>query len=230
MKTPLLLLHGALGSKAQFDALATALEPNFNIHRFNFSGHGGEPMPLTGYSFDTFTQDILNYLTKNNISKTNILGYSMGGYAALHFATKYPEKVNKILTLNTKFNWDPLSTAKETAMLNAEKMLEKVPGFANQLMMQHGLNFWKQVLSNTEDMMNSLSKGITLSDDDYKSISCKVTLGVGDKDLTAGLDDNIRVYKLIPNCSLWVIPDTGHPLDKINPDEIIAYSTRFFKD
>lgn len=41
----LILLHGALGSKDQLQPLATALERHFQVHIFNFSGHGGRPFP-----------------------------------------------------------------------------------------------------------------------------------------------------------------------------------------
>lgn len=42
-KADLLLLHGALGSQAQFESLKKDLAPYFRVHVFNFSGHGGNP-------------------------------------------------------------------------------------------------------------------------------------------------------------------------------------------
>ena len=38
----LLVLHGAIGSKSQFDSIASLLDNQFDIHLLNFSGHGGE--------------------------------------------------------------------------------------------------------------------------------------------------------------------------------------------
>jgi pimeloyl-ACP methyl ester carboxylesterase len=212
---PLLLLHGALASKSQFDAL-TPLLPDFDVHTLNFSGHGGNPIPLTGYSFDTFADDILRYIDSKKIDRIALFGYSMGGYAALYFAKKYPNRVERIFTLNTKFNWDPLTTAKETAMLNAEKMLEKVPNYANMLMIQHGMNIWKQVLKQTEDMMNNLTKHVVLIDEDYKQITCPVIIGACDKDTTATLAENLHIYQLLPNAGFFVLPNTAHPFEKVN--------------
>ncbi len=40
MNQHLILLHGALGSKAQFKNLCDLLSPNLKIHSLNFSGHG----------------------------------------------------------------------------------------------------------------------------------------------------------------------------------------------
>lgn len=227
--TNLLLLHGALGSKSQFDPFIPVLNGHFDVHAINFSGHGGNPMPLTGYTFDTFANDILQYIDRNNIEKVNIFGYSMGGYAALYFARKHPDRIGKIMTLNTKFNWDPLSTAKETAMLNAEKMLEKVPAFANNLMVQHGLNIWKQVLQNTESMMNALAQQVALSDDDFKEIRCKVVIGVGDRDNTASIEENLEKYRLLPSAHFMVMPNTPHPFDKADHAILAAHCKNFFK-
>src|SRR6478735_3181840 len=109
--TQLLLLHGALGSKAQFDSIQPVLqEQGFKTDAINFSGHGGFAIPMQGYNFTVFANDILQYADANKIEKLNLFGYSMGGYAALYFAKLHPERVNRIATLNVKFNWDPLST------------------------------------------------------------------------------------------------------------------------
>lgn len=224
---PILLLHGALATKSQFDPLLPLLS-GFDVHSMNFSGHGGNPIPLTGYTFDTFAEDILQYINKHKIERIGLFGYSMGGYAALYFAKKYPNRVDGIFTLNTKFNWDPLSTAKETALLNAEKMLEKVPNYANMLMIQHGMNIWKQVLQQTETMMNNLAKHVVLVDDDYKEIKCPVIIGACDKDKTATLAENLHIYHLLPNAGLFVFPNTAHPFEKINLSMLSTQIQLFF--
>lgn len=224
----LLLLHGALGSKSQFDTFAPLLADIFTTHALNFSGHGGTAMPLNGYTFDTFANDILNYLDQHKIARASLFGYSMGGYAALYFAKKYPERVDRIMTLNTKFNWDPLATAKETAMLNAEKMLEKVPAFANNLMVQHGMNIWKQVLQQTEIMMNNLASHVTLTDDELKKIDCPVVIGVSDRDTTATIDENLEVYKKLPRAHFMVFPNTPHPFEKVNHEALALQCNLFF--
>ena len=226
--TQLLLLHGALATKNQFDTFIPLLKNEFESDAINFTGHGGLNIPTQGYTFTAFANDILSFADKHRIEKINLFGYSMGGYAALYFAKLYPTRVNKIFTLNTKFNWDPLSTAKETAMLDAEKMVTKVPGYANQLMMQHGLNLWKQVINQTSEMMQQLSKEVLLVDEDFKNISVEVLLGVGDKDTTASIEETYEVYKKIPKSQLMVLPNTPHPFDKINHEILRLELVRFF--
>lgn len=215
--TQLLLLHGALGSKYQFEEVSPLLkEKGFAPEAINFAGHGGFSIPLQGYNFNVFANDILTYADEQKIDKLNLFGYSMGGYAALYFAKLHPDRVHKIATLNVKFNWDPLSTQKEIAMLNADKIIEKVPSFADKLMFQHGLNVWKQVLKSTADMMENLSKDFVLTKEDFDQIKVPVLLGVGDKDTTTSIDETLAIHRLLKNSGLWVLPNTLHPFDRVN--------------
>lgn len=224
----LLLLHGALASKSQFDDFGKVLQPSFKSHAINFSGHGGSPIPASGYTFDTFAGDILRHADEAGIDKLDIFGYSMGGYAALYFAHKHPDRINRIFTLNTKFNWDPLSTARETAMLNAEKMMDKVPAFANNLMLQHGMSIWKSVLQSTSDMMHNLASQVMLTDEALSAISCPVLVAVGDRDKTTSIEENLDVYKKLPNAQLLVLPNTPHPFDKADTSLLLHHCKVFF--
>ncbi|MFN4973090.1 MAG: alpha/beta fold hydrolase [Bacteroidota bacterium] len=230
MTKKLLLLHGALATRHQFDNLLPELNTYIQADAINFTGHGGLHIPIHGYSFKAFAHDILNYADTHGIERINLFGYSMGGYAAFYFARLFPDRVNRIMTLNVKFNWDPLTTARETALLDAEKLTTKVPGYANQLMMQHGVNVWKQVLSSTADMMQSLTRDILLTDTDFSQLNIPVLLSVGDRDTTASLQDTLRIYKLLKNAQLWVLPGTSHPLEQADDKALLHQLIRFFTD
>ena len=113
----LILLHGALGSKTQFSELKTLLDNDFNVITFNFEGHDGRAATQE-YSIALFTENTLRILEEHQIDKAGFFGYSMGGYVALNLALKHPGKVDKIMTLGTKFNWTAEAAAKETRMLD----------------------------------------------------------------------------------------------------------------
>ncbi|MFZ4797280.1 MAG: alpha/beta fold hydrolase [Bacteroidia bacterium] len=224
----ILLLHGALNSSSQFDVLKTKLDKSHTIHLLNFSGHGGNLMPLNGLNFDLFVNDILNYLDQNNIEKINLFGYSMGGYAALMFANKYPERVDKIFTCSVKLKWDLESAAKETEFLNPEKIVEKVPAFANNLMMLHGINVWKNLLKSTSNMMMDLAKGQLLTDEDFAKFNHPILFALGDRDTTASLTDTIAVFKNVKNSQLLVLPNSPHEFTKLDLDSITHQINLFF--
>ena len=216
----LLLLHGAIGAKDQLQPIAEQLKNTFDVHTLNFSGHGGEPMP-SSFSIEQFAGDVLLFLKQNNISKTNIFGYSMGGYVALYLAKHHPDKVEKVITLATKFEWTPEIAAKEIKMLNAEKIEEKIPAFAATLKKRHQPNDWKIVLQKTSDMMVALGNKNTLQFMDYKSITIPVLMSLGDEDNMVTLTETQHVCNNLQNGKLIVLKNTPHPIEKVDVNLIV---------
>ncbi len=223
----LLLLHGATGSSQQFQQLAALLSNAFEIHTLDFSGHGGKPLPAAPFSIELFANDVLHWMEENKITTIDIFGYSMGGYVALYLAKHHPEKVDKIFTLATKFNWHPEGAAREAAMLNPEKIAEKVPAFAKALEQKHGEN-WKAVLQKTADMMINLGNSPALPLTSLAEIQHPVLISVGDKDNMVTLEESIAAYRSIKNGQLLVLPKTQHPFEKVNAERIAEEIKSYF--
>lgn len=224
---PLLLLHGAIGAKDQLQPLAEELKNNFEIHSINFSGHGGAAMPNT-FSIKIFANDVLNYLKENNIEKINIFGYSMGGYVALYLAKHHPNKVEKIFTLATKFEWTPDIAQKEIKMLDADKIAEKIPAFEKTLEKRHQPNDWKVLLQKTSDMMIALGNNNTLRLSDLANIIIPVTISVGDDDNMVTLSETKDVCRNLKNGRLIILSDTLHPIEKIDVSNLGKELIHFF--
>lgn len=224
----LLLLHGAIGAKDQLQPLAEELKNDYEVHTLNFSGHGGEQMP-NSFSIELFANDVLTYLDKNNIQKINIFGYSMGGYVALYLAKYYPNKIEKVFTLATKFEWNPEISQKEIKMLDANKIEEKIPAFAKILEKRHQPNNWKVLLKKTSDMMVALGNKNCLTLQDLTSISIPTKIGVGDNDNMVTLGETKEVAQNLKNSELLILQDTLHPIEKVDLKDLSEEIKAFFK-
>ncbi len=224
----LLLLHGAIGSAEQMQPLADELNKQFDVHTFNFSGHGGLSTDVD-FSIERFAADLENYILENNLHPVNVLGYSMGGYVALFLAAKQPQLFSSIMTHGTKFKWTPEIAEKESKMLNAEKIEEKIPAFANALKQRHHPADWKIVLEKTATMMKKMGDTPPLSDDLLLKLNIPVRISIGDRDEMVTLEETSHVYKTLPNASMQVLPNTKHPVEKINPALIVKASLEFFQ-
>jgi pimeloyl-ACP methyl ester carboxylesterase len=220
----LLLLHGALGAKDHFEPLLPLLA-GFDARAMDFSGHGQSAMP-DDFSIPLFAGDILAYLDRHGIAKTDIFGYSMGGYVALYLARHHPGRVGKILTLGTKFDWSPGAAAREAKMLDAGKIAEKVPAFAAQLERRH-LD-WRSLLSKTAAMMEALGRENPLKPADLETIANDVTIALGDRDAMVSLEETVAVYQKLPNAKLLVVPGTPHPIEKVAMRRLAYEITQFF--
>ncbi|MBW1296312.1 alpha/beta fold hydrolase [Aquimarina litoralis] len=222
MKETLILLHGALGSKNQFHSLITGLEEYFDVHSFSFEGHGGNESDKE-FSIQLFTENLIDYLRAQTIEKTNIFGYSMGGYVALNAALKTPEKIKKVLTLGTKFEWNMESAEKEVKMLNPIKIEEKIPHYAEKLRQEHNPQDWKKIMTKTAIMMMNMAKGAKLMDSDFKKINQEVTIGIGSLDNMVSYEESKYVSDLLPNSKLVKLDGVKHPIDKIETNQLINY-------
>ena len=227
MKSNLLLLHGAIGAKDQLEPLKAQLQDKFEVESISFSGHGGKAMP-EAFSIPRFAEDVLEYLEENSLKQVSIFGYSMGGYVGLYLAKHYPEKIDKVFTLATKFLWTEEIAQKEIRHLNPEKIIEKVPAFGKQLENRHQPEDWKEVLRQTADMMIGLGKEPALSGEDFEAIQHPVTIALGDRDRMVTFQETLEVYQQLPQARFLVMPETAHPIEKVPVGRLVREISEFF--
>ncbi len=225
----LIILHGAIGAAAQLSPLATYFSNKYTVHTLNFSGHGGLPEPAAPYSISLFAQDVLTYMDLNGLSKASVFGYSMGGYVGMYLAKHYPEKIDRIITLATKFHWDEAIAAKEGQMLNPEKIEQKLPAFAETLNLRHAPTDWKKLLQLTGEMMLAMGTENPLQTGDYSTISHPSLIMLGDRDKMVTLEETVAVYKSLPNAQLCILPGTAHPIEGVDVMLLGSFVERFLK-
>ncbi len=215
MKKPLLLLHGALGSAAQFDELKRDLSANRTVFALAFPGHGGQSTDAE-FSIARFADSVLAFLKNNNLAKVDIFGYSMGGYVAFWLARNYPERVERIVTLGTKLAWSPETAAREIAMLNPEKIADKVPAFAQMLAERHAPTDWQAVVRQTAGLLHGLGNGAALGPDDFRAITCPVVVGLGEADNMVSREESEQVADWLQNGRFEMLPGVKHPFEQLD--------------
>lgn len=223
----LLLLHGALGSKKQFTDLATILSPYFTVHRMDFEGHG-EYKSSADFSIDLFVNNVFDYLEKNNLTQVAIFGYSMGGYVAMKSAIKFPEKIDKIVTLGTKVDWSITSAEKEIKLLNPEIIEQKLPQFAKALEIEQTANDWKTVMLKTAKMMFELASNSHLTEEDFQKIQNEVIVGIGELDNMVTFEESSWLASTLPHGSLVKLEQCHHPIQKVNTDLLTDFIKNSF--
>ncbi len=100
---PLVLVHGA-GAVAGDLEWKDNLEPLARNHRVyvpDLAGYGRSDKPRIDYTisfFNTFFEDLL---AKLELEPASFIGHSLGGGIALDFTLKHPEKVTKLVLVDT---------------------------------------------------------------------------------------------------------------------------------
>ncbi|OEK03215.1 hypothetical protein BFP97_17540 [Roseivirga sp. 4D4] len=216
MKRQLILLHGALGCKNDFDAIVPLLSQSFEVYAFNFSGHGLEAFSSKGFGIEVFAEELEEFINEKDLDQPLIFGYSMGGYVALYLASRNKSILGKILTLGTKFEWTPECAHHETSRMNPEVMAEKIPAYTDALQVAHG-SAWKKLVEQTAGMMIELGESPLLNEDTLASIEIPVEIKRGEKDHMVNEEESRWAAKSIPEGNYATEPNTKHPINTIEP-------------
>ncbi|TXD71447.1 alpha/beta hydrolase [Aequorivita antarctica] len=226
VKNPILLLHGALGSKEQLVPLQERLSSEREVIIMNFEGHG-KSKSETNFSIELFTQNVVDFLKEKKISKVDIFGYSMGGYVALNLTLKHPNLVEKIMTLGTKFDWTPTFAEKEVKMLNPDTIQMKVPVFAERLKQLHGTENWKNVVLKTAQMMRDLGENPIFKEEDFQKINTPTLICLGELDTMSTQVESKNVSNWLQNGQFLEIKNLKHPIEIAPVDNIVSIIYNF---
>lgn len=227
-KDTILLLHGALGDATTMKPLARALEAKgYTTHTINFSGHGGAAF-AESFGIHRFAAETSQYIRDKKLGPVKIFGFSMGGYVGLCLAANEPALVDSVMTLGTKFAWNNESAAQEAKMLNPDKVEEKVPRFAQQLADRHQPNDWKELMRKTADMMLILGDTPPLTPHILGVIEQKVLICHGTEDNMVTEEESKKAAEALPEGRFHAFADTVHPIEKVNPQQVLEELVSFF--
>lgn len=96
----LVLMHGLTGNQAIWHLKMVALlRDHFRVLTYDLRGHGHSDVPPTGYTTADMTQDLKELLEALEIDRPYLVGHSYGADTALHFALRYPERVDQVVSI-----------------------------------------------------------------------------------------------------------------------------------
>jgi len=225
----ILLLHGALGSDHQTQKLFESLQTDHNVIRMEFHGHGKKASGDCAFDLDMLADQLLEFIREHDLIGVDVFGYSMGGYVATIAAGKEAEMIGKIITLGTKWRWDPESTDAEISKLNPDIISDKVPNFANYHSMQHGEDNWRDLLHATSDMMIGLGKqGRALAVEYLNNINNPFLVLRGENDNMVSREESIWATECFGNAEYREVTSQPHPLEKVDPESLKPLVNDFF--
>jgi 3-oxoadipate enol-lactonase len=104
---PLLLIHGLGCSGADWAFQVAAFEKRFRVIIPDLPGSGHSPPPRGEYTIDGFASALWALLDHLDVSRTNIIGFSLGGAVALEMAVERPESVPRLGLINSLATYRP---------------------------------------------------------------------------------------------------------------------------
>jgi non-heme chloroperoxidase len=100
---PVVLIHGWPLSGASWEKQTGALlAAGHRVITYDRRGFGRSSQPAIGYNYDTFAADLNAVLTKLNLTKVDLVGFSMGTGEVNRYIGKYgTERVRKAVLIST---------------------------------------------------------------------------------------------------------------------------------
>jgi pimeloyl-ACP methyl ester carboxylesterase len=210
---PLLLLPGALGCAAQFDALLPHLNTQ-ELHAFDYPAHGARRQErLDIPALPTLAADLLSYLQKHKLQGCPVFGHSMGGYLAVYMELQGPGTFSQITTLGTKWSWGPEQAAKEARKLDYEFLSEKAPFLIQRLQQYHGEERVPQMLELTRQIL--LDLGLRPLVHSLQALSCPVvTICLGELDRMVSMEESVALAESSALATFLHLPGAPHGFEE----------------
>jgi pimeloyl-ACP methyl ester carboxylesterase len=128
---PLILLHGGFGMTGMFGELIPLLAQNRQVIAIDLQGHGRTADIERPLRLESMGDDVAALITHLGIEKAGVMGYSMGGGAALRAAIQHPELINRLVVVSIpcrRSGWYPEIVANMNQMdATAAEFMKQTP-------------------------------------------------------------------------------------------------------
>jgi pimeloyl-ACP methyl ester carboxylesterase len=97
----LLLVHGITSSLRTWSKVVPLLAENHTVIAPDLLGHGGSAKPRGDYSLGSFASGLRDVLIALGHKRATVVGHSMGGGIAMQLAYQFPERVERLVLVNS---------------------------------------------------------------------------------------------------------------------------------
>ncbi|MBR8534774.1 alpha/beta hydrolase [Carboxylicivirga sediminis] len=226
--TPLLLLHGGLGSISNFMYSIPTFSEHFKVIAIDSPGHG-RSSHVDSLSYPYLTERISEFIDYLKLDSLYILGFSDGAVVGLQLAADRPDKVRKLIAIGANIRLDALSEGSINWMRN--DMIEWAKNkdgwwSKNILPLLEEPERSDIYLENTKKMW--LTK-VYVEDKKVQSIKIPTMIMQGDKD---GIKNEhaVELSNYIENSQLCILPNTNHYVFGSKPKMVNQIAIDFFNE
>jgi len=98
-QSPLVILHGLLGSSRNWLSAGRDLTAHFQVHLLDLRNHGQSPWsPEMNYT--VMVDDVLSWMNAQGLGRVHLVGHSLGGKLAMRLACRYPERLESLTVVD----------------------------------------------------------------------------------------------------------------------------------
>lgn len=248
---PVVLVHGLLGNRKNFNSIGTALSQQLQTHRRILSvdlRNHGETVATEGMretmSLEEMANDVVSVLDRHGIPKAVLVGHSIGGKVCQALSLLYPERVQGLVVLDIapvayttrEAHWQAIHeiiqacanippgvyTKKEVDAMLQQDVPD--PALRAFLLTNYGEKEWKIPMECIRNQLDALA-GFDIPSTCQYTGDVFIIHGGQSRFVRSGHMTAIQDY--FPNHMLTTIRGAGHWVHAEAPDATIALLKRF---
>jgi pimeloyl-ACP methyl ester carboxylesterase len=244
------LIHGITSSSRAWRSVMDGLAEKHTVIAPDLLGHGQSGKPRGDYSLGAYASGVRDLLAVLDIKTATVVGHSLGGGIAMQFAYQFPERLERLVLVDSGGLGGEVSLALRAATLpGAELVLPLmfgpltrdagravgrvlgrlgVTGSANVRGLAEGLDSLadaearRAFVHTARSVIDPRGQRVDARDRLYLSEEVPTLLIWGAKDPIIPLEHGRRAHSLMPNSRLEIFPGAGHFPFNDDPERFVA--------
>lgn len=252
---PILLVHGITSSSRTWEAVIDGLAEHHTVIAPDLPGHGSSDKPRGDYSLGAYASALRDLLVVLGLPEVTIVGHSLGGGIAMTFAYQFPERVQRLVLVDSGGLGEEVSIALRAATLpGAEYVLPVIFGGVGQTLISVGGRVLSRIGIRASANTRGLVEGIESLGDApsrrafvqtarsvldsrgqrvdargrlYLAEAMPALLVWGENDRIIPVEHAQQALELVPHGRLEVFPKAGHFPFNDDPARFVAVLHEF---
>ncbi len=255
---PLVLIHGITSSSRTWKKVMPRLAEKYRVIAPDLLGHGRSAKPQGDYSLGAYASGIRDLLVALEVPKATIVGHSLGGGIALQYAYQFPDRVGRMVLVDTGgIDKDVNLVLRAATLPGAEFVLPIM--FANplheaalklrSLLTKVGLQPSADVqgvsegftslteadarrafLNTVRSVIDPTGQKISAKDRLYLAADIPSLIIWGERDRIIPSSHGQLAHELMPNSQLEIFPEAGHFPFNDDPDRFVRVLNEFIEN
>jgi pimeloyl-ACP methyl ester carboxylesterase len=211
---PVLVLHGWGAKIEAVDPIIRALSPQLTVFAVDLPGFGETALPPAPWGVTDYADWTRALMDELGLDRPSIVAHSNGGRIAIHLATHHPERVDKLILIDSAG-----IRPKRGLRYYRRVALAKTAKHAARLLGRPGRALQQRVFARTasSDYANAgplRPTFVKLVNEDLTPLLSRIRASTlliwGDQDDATPLSNGQTMERLIPDAGLVVLKGAGH--------------------
>jgi len=231
---PLLLIHGFTGTaRDDLNGLIDNLSADYRVIAPDLRGYGASRPPNRDFPPDFYERDaadLAGLLDSLGAGPVAVLGYSDGAEAALLLAAARPDLVRGVVAWGVCGVISAAELAAVEGWLPVSAWGAARQTWRDQIVQRHGTEQLESMVNGWVEAARAIyARGGNISYEQAGLIECPVLLLNGDGEVGNTPEDARRLAARIPHGQLEFVANSGHPIQREQPEFLIGRIRRFLR-